>query len=302
MKIAFTICSANYLPFAKSLGDSIVGHNPDYLFWIILVDKHKNINYSFFEPHRIIYIDELSLPAFEEMNNRYDIFELSCALKPFVTEWILENSPESEVVCYFDSDIVVYNRLTEISASLNNAAVLLTPHILTPLPNDGKASNEAVLLQAGLYNAGFFAVNHRPQALKFLKWWKERLINKCFNDVRNGLFVDQLWLNFAPLYFDEVHLLQHPGYNVAYWNLHERRVLLLPDKKTVNDQYPLVFFHFSGYDFKTPDVISKHQNRYSYKTHPQFEKFFQLYRNEVRLNNIDNLLDLPVSYGIKHNR
>ena len=39
MKIAFTLCSINYLAQAKTLGDSLLTHNPEYTFIVGLVDK-----------------------------------------------------------------------------------------------------------------------------------------------------------------------------------------------------------------------------------------------------------------------
>ena len=38
-KLAFTICSANYLAQAIALGDSLLQHNPRYTFVIGLVDE-----------------------------------------------------------------------------------------------------------------------------------------------------------------------------------------------------------------------------------------------------------------------
>jgi len=40
-KLAFTICSANYLAQAIALGDSLLQHNPSYTFVIGLVDEIK---------------------------------------------------------------------------------------------------------------------------------------------------------------------------------------------------------------------------------------------------------------------
>ena len=45
-KLAFTICSANYLAQAIALGDSLLQHNPRYTFIIGLVDEisdHKSL-------------------------------------------------------------------------------------------------------------------------------------------------------------------------------------------------------------------------------------------------------------------
>ena len=47
MQIVFTLCSINYLAQAKTLGDSVLRHNPGYKFIIGLIDKnHTNVDLS----------------------------------------------------------------------------------------------------------------------------------------------------------------------------------------------------------------------------------------------------------------
>jgi hypothetical protein len=41
--------------------------------------------------------------------------------------------------------------------------------------------------------------------------------------VANGLFTDQKWLNFAPVFFDGVSIIRSSRHNVATWNLTTRR-------------------------------------------------------------------------------
>ena len=61
-KIAFTICSNNYLGQAAALKDSFLRHNPGYAFYIILVDRlSEQIDYSFFEPAHILPVEHLGL-------------------------------------------------------------------------------------------------------------------------------------------------------------------------------------------------------------------------------------------------
>ena len=45
------------------------------------------------------------------------------------------------------------------------------------------------------------------------------------------MFTDQRWVDFMPSLFSH-HLLKDPGYNVAYWNLHERPLTALTDGST----------------------------------------------------------------------
>ena len=59
MKIGFTICSNNYLAQAKILQTSFLVHNPDYKFFIGLVDQlDPAINYKNQFNDSVILIEE----------------------------------------------------------------------------------------------------------------------------------------------------------------------------------------------------------------------------------------------------
>ena len=60
--------------------------------------------------------------------------------------------------------------------------------------------------------------------LYMLHWWKERTYNMGYQRLEKGLFVDQLWMNLVPVLFESCNVLNHPGYNMGPWNLHERKL------------------------------------------------------------------------------
>ncbi|MFX8895502.1 hypothetical protein ABTM96_20420, partial [Acinetobacter baumannii] len=62
------------------------------------------------------------------------------------------------------------------------------------------------------------------ETFQFLNWWSDRLIDQCYYNFAEGMGVDQAWLNIVPLFFKEVCVANHKGLNVAYWNLHERKL------------------------------------------------------------------------------
>jgi hypothetical protein len=297
MKIAYTICSANYLPFAKSLADSLVRHNPGYQFVIALADTYRDFDPASFAPHQVISVEEIRVDSLAEMNAKYSIFELSCALKPFLAEFLFSANSSCDTLFYFDSDILVYGALYLAESALQHHSILLTPHIAEPLPYKSSINIELDVLRTGLYNAGFFGLKRTGLSFSFLNWWKERLLYHCFNDAAHGLFVDQLWLDLVPLYFKDTTVLYDPGYNLAYWNFNERRLAEKEGTYVVNDHHPLVFFHYSGYDIYQPEAISKHQKMHSFEQLPQYKPLFENYVKQVLENNSPNFTSLPVTMG-----
>jgi glycosyltransferase involved in cell wall biosynthesis len=118
-------------------------------------------------------------------------------------------------------------------------------------------------MKCGVYNLGFLAMRNDPDAGRFLAWWSDRCVAHCRIDIAANMFTDQRWMDLAPAFIERHHILRHPGYNVAYWNLVHRRVEKRPDGQWQVDGQPLVFFHFSGIEMDDATVFSRHQNRIS---------------------------------------
>ena len=60
---------------------------------------------------------------------------------------------------------------------------------------------------------------------------------------------------------------------------------------------PLRFFHFSGYDFRRPELISKFQNRFTFADRPDVAPLFQLYGERIRAEGQETVQDFPYQYG-----
>jgi hypothetical protein len=114
-------------------------------------------------------------------------------------------------------------------------------------------------------------------------------------NAKEAMNADQSWFNFIPVYFDRAGLLNHPGCNVAYWNLHEKIISKRDGKYFANDE-PLVFFHFSGYSLKEPDLISRHQDRFDMKEIPAINELFTIYREKLIQNGHEDMLKIPCYY------
>ncbi|MCE6990282.1 glycosyl transferase [Dyadobacter sp. CY323] len=285
MTIAFTICSINYLAQARTLGDSLKSTNPDVLFVIGLVDSLNGIEFeeSYAPTFPMVEIDKIGIRDFHEMADRYNITELNTAVKPFYFTYFFKHYPWAQNVIYFDPDIIVFQPLKELLSSLAKHNAVLTPHINSPI-DDTLTPNELHHLNTGVYNLGFVAFSRSDENLRFIAWWEEKLRYECLIDLCNGLFVDQNWMNFLPLFVPNTYLEQNPGYNAAYWNLHERFFSFVDNTHCVNGDNPLIFFHYSGYDPAKPDVLSKYQDRFELSERKDLTALFDLYRNSLLKN------------------
>jgi hypothetical protein len=299
MKIAFTICSNNYLAQAKILGDSLLEYNPDYKMVIGLCDeKIEGIDYGFFQNIEVVSLREINLQTFEDIISKYDIVELNTSIKPSFFKYFIQEYPELKSVVYLDPDIQIFDTLDILDSYLLHDDILLTPHIFKPIPVDDLLPAENLFLNFGIYNLGFLALNPKSSTvMQFIDWWEERTLKIGYNRVSEGLFVDQLWINLVPLFFDKVKVLPEYGLNVAPWNLHERSIYKGGSKYKMEDETSLYFFHFSNYNYLNPTALSKYYNRYdAVVASPVILKLYKQYHDKLLLNNISFYAALPCSY------
>ena len=297
MTLAFTLCSINYLAQARTLGDSLRQSNPQVRFVIGLVDRldQSKLPADQYPDYELLELSEIGMSGLAQMCQHYNITELNTAVKPYFIRYFFERIPQVRNVIYFDPDIIVYQPLTELEAQLETHDFVVTPHLCSPL-NDQLTPNELHHLNTGVYNLGFIALHKSPQTLAFVKWWEEKLFDECKIDLCNGLFVDQNWVNFAPVFWDNVFVQKHLGYNAAYWNLHERTFSVADNTHFVNETQPLVFFHYSGYDPAKPNAISKYQDRFQFEQRPDLMPLFQLYHDRLLQNGNEYYRQFPCFY------
>ncbi|WP_338646043.1 hypothetical protein V5J73_11585 [Flavobacterium sp. KS-LB2] len=300
MKLAFTICSNNYLAQAKTLGDSLFEKNPNYKFIIGLCDELSNeIDYSFFGNIEILPVSQINIYCFDEIIKKYDIIELNTSIKPSFFKYFINKYEDLETIIYFDPDIQIFDNLLLLEEHLKENDVLLTPHILNPIGVDNLSPYENLFLNFGIYNLGFLGLNPKSQnALNLLDWWEDKTLKIGFNRVAQGLFVDQLWLNLAPIFFKKVKVLEEYGFNVAPWNLHERNTIELVDDKCIMvDGSRLVFYHFSSYNFTKPELFSKSYNRYnSVILSKEIYDLYTQYHNKLLQNKIALFSEIKCIY------
>ena len=300
-QVAFTICSNNYLGQALALKKSFLEHNPSFGFFIVLVDKLSDeIDYSVFLPAQIIPIDKIKSVNLEDLISRYYIIELNTSVKPSVFKYLIANNPEVESIFYLDPDLYFYSSLNSLNAVLQSKVAVLTPHILSPIPRDGKQPDENTFFRFGIYNLGFLGVNAKHKESKtLLDWWEERVINFGYDRPNKGYFVDQLWMTIAPLFFNEIAIENSYGYNMAPWNLHERHILSRDgDTILLNDNSPLVFYHFSKIA-EDKDSVSREYDRFSLQDFPLLKELYLDYKMVLSECRFSEYKKIPIAFPVK---
>jgi glycosyltransferase involved in cell wall biosynthesis len=262
--VIFTICASNYLAHAIVLGESVRVHHPGLTLTIFLLD---DLPVGVTLPKGLAIIAaHLAMPAAEWTHRAcfYDILEFATSLKPACFRHLFDKGVRRAI--YLDPDIQLFHRVDGFwPDGAVDPALVLTPHILAPLPDDGCVPDDLGIMRAGLFNLGFAAMRDTEATRALLDWWDRKLHTLCLRDVAAGVFTDQKWMDYAPLLVPHTAVLRHLGYNVAYWNLHERTPRKANGtwqvRQRTGEWHRLIFFHFSGF---TPDRadISRHETRF----------------------------------------
>ncbi len=279
---ACTIVSVNYLAYARTLSDSFLRMNPDSKFFVLLVDRPPSGWSSTDEHFEVFFVEDLGIPEFNDISFKYDILELNTNVKPTFLKFLLGRGIGS--LLYLDPDIEIYHPLNFIYALLDEFAIVLTPHCISPTPVEDRNLEQA-FLSLGVFNLGFLGVSGSPEARRFLDWWEDRCLGLGYAEARTGLFVDQKWANLVPCFFERVKILTHLGCNVAYWNIFERQLTVEAGTYSVNAVAPLIFFHFSGVDASPTERISpKARPDLTFASRPDLRPLFEGYKSRLRKN------------------
>lgn len=252
----FTVCNTSYFPKAIVLAESLFIETGNKL-QIYVADK-KNELVPVLPFYEIKWVEDENIERLKHLAFMYDVTEFSTSIKPLLTLKLLKDFKK---VIYLDPDICVYSDLSDLNLLLDTYPILLTPHYITPI-NDIKENYDLGLMRFGSFNLGFYAVNDSDEGIEFLNWWSERCINLCFAESQFGLSVDQKWVSLAPCFFSGIKILFDKGYNMAFWNIHERTLSKIENEFIVNNTTKLKFFHFSSFDINNPYKISKRPHKW----------------------------------------
>jgi hypothetical protein len=290
----FSIVSNNYLHYAKTLFESALAQMPNLELFLVIVDSSTDLAVSFLPKVQVLSLEDLDLPDLQRFIFRYSVLELNTAVKPWAFEVLFKRGFDSVIYC--DPDILVFQPFTAVFSGLESGHVVLTPHLLAPL-SDAKSPSELDIRRVGTYNLGFVAIRNSDVGLALVNWWQEKLELNCVVDLEAGVFVDQSWMDLVPGLFDGVVVLRHVGYNVAYWNIVQRKLGFSAGQWQMRDFTPLVFFHFSGFNAFSFEGFSKHQNRVQLSDVPHLRPLLKNYSLALQNNGAKKWADVPYGFN-----
>lgn len=297
---SFTVCNVAYLYKALSLAESYQKYTNEKIN-IYIFDGRRDLP-DFSSLANIYWIEELNIPYVKQLAFKYDITEFSTSLKPYLALKLFE---KFDKVIFFDPDTFIYNKIYSIVELLNDKDIFLTPHYIIPQKRGLALDKSDIgMMRFGSFNLGFFALRKTEESIRFLKWWDERCQDLCFFETQFGLSTDQKWISIAPCFFPTLFISFDMGLNVAFWNMQERKITSQREDEIflVNDQFELIFFHFSSFNDNNPFKLTKRHFEIDISEEKFLKKIISIYsETSNKYSNMLTEIDKKYTYDYMDN-
>jgi hypothetical protein len=219
--------------------------NGEFQFYVLCVDDEtcsllKKLNWR---NVTVLHEKDLSDDILSLKKER-KIHEYCWTLKAIFIETILNKYPDVMRVTFMDSDLYFWGDPEMIFKEHPNCSVLLSREEKYK-PEWKPYFIKRITKITGEYNSGFISFKRDEMGISCLKWWKEKTIEACKIDFKNGIFGDQKYLNDMPKLFVNICDITTPGVNIGPWN-YLKYTFSEKDDHIFIDQFKLVFYHFSG--------------------------------------------------------
>ena len=157
--------------------------------------------------------------------------------KPLLPRYVFDSRPDVQALTYVDADAAWFSSPDEVYAEIGDASIALSPH---RFPKSADLSH-----LYGRFNAGFMHWRNDASAQRCLSDWTEACLAWCEPRSEGGRFMNQGYLTAWPERYESVHVIAHPGVNLAKWNVESHQLSWEGDNLRV-DGRRLIMYHFSG--------------------------------------------------------
>lgn len=239
MRTFCTYFDHNYLPQGLALLDSLERHAGRFELWILALSHEcEAFLRKLGRPGvKVVPVEELLRlnpnlrPARQTRNQAEFYFTAS----PTWFRHVLERAGPGNFVTKIDADCYFFNSPESIYDFEKTGSIIITPHYRR------SGGNELY----GKFNVGWVTIRNDEIGMSCVHKWADQCIEWCFDKPDGNRYADQKYLDEWISRYPNLLILNHPGANLAYWNVEDTK-LSVQNGIVMVDQEPLLFYHFSG--------------------------------------------------------
>lgn len=235
-----TYFDQRYAARARVMLRSLRRHDPNAEIFALCLDEPARMLTAELQDRKLFIVSPQELygfdPALAACRDRGKA-AFRATHKPVLANYALHQRPEVEAIVHIDADTRFFSSVAPLFAEIGTASIALSPHRFV--------FNRERAEWFGRFNAGFIYWRNDAVGLRCLADYRADCLAWCEPEVtQDGRFMNQGYLTAWPQRYPNVHVLQHPGVNLAPWNVAGHA--LSRGRDILVDGVPLVFFHFSG--------------------------------------------------------
>jgi glycosyltransferase involved in cell wall biosynthesis len=200
------------------------------------------------EQARVCSTRALGSPQVDALAGVLSSAALAFLVRPLLVQRLLADGSAGVLLLAPDADVRA--PLLELQALLDDHDAVLLPRVAGALPDDGERPDARDLLEAGEIDDEVVAVT--AAARRLVDWWVDRAADTVHAKPAEDAPQPRRRLAPSPLgaalkTFERIAVLDNPGYDAGYWNLHERRLTRAADAPLQAGGQPLRLLRWGGF-------------------------------------------------------
>jgi hypothetical protein len=266
-----TYCTPDYLVYAINAIESAIRNHPASKGHIVCVGELPEYFQglkSNVEVRELRHLPKADKSFLGLLNNRNN-FEALISIKPRVLINFLEESEDSDVIVYLDTDIFFFDSLDDFEQQHLNVDFIAFQHMYP---------KEPTIFPYGKYNAGLIIIRKSPESFAILREWERLCLEWCQLSKDGARYADQGYLEEL-LNMPRSKGVKSSTINIGMHYLWKGpRVSLVKDRPCIAGE-PLVAFHFHGMKIRGKYLWTG-INRYGFEL-SNFRKYEIIYKPAI---------------------
>lgn len=225
-----------------ALYDSLKRHCPSFHLWILALSPECHEALRQFRPDHVTLlrledIENGDVDLLSAKQNRA-LVEYYFTLSPSLPLYILNHFDHVDMITYLDSDLFFFGNPEPIYDEIGLNSVSIIAHRFPPRLKSFE--------KHGIYNVGWMSFRRDINGFACLQWYRDKCNEWCYDKIDGDRYADQKYLDKFVQLFDQVHIIEHKGANLAPWNV-DNYYITEREGYIYVDEVPLIFFHFQGF-------------------------------------------------------